>query len=75
MQVLTDQHLTNARDLSGWDVESLRGGRHLVRAKDLSPWYATPEPDPDVLARARRDFGDMILTTETIKRNPPPADS
>ena len=33
-----------------------------MQAKDLEPWYATIDPDPETLAKARADFGGMILT-------------
>lgn len=72
LQLLTDNHLKRANDLSGWLIEPLGGGKHLVQAKDLEPWYATIDPDPDTLAKARADFGGMILTPEIIAANPPP---
>ena len=72
MQVLRVEHLAHARDLSGWDVTDLGHGRHLVEAHDLAAWYATPVPDPDVLERARHDFGGMILTRDVIAANPAP---
>lgn len=72
VQVLTDAHLHRAHDLSDWTVESLSGDRHLVTAKDLGVWYAQPDPVPASLEKARRDFGGMILTPETIANNPPP---
>lgn len=67
IQVLTDQHLTKANDLSGWTTTRLDEHHYLVEAKDLAAWYATPllktDPvDPDLLAQARADFGGMILT-------------
>ncbi|RLV48308.1 hypothetical protein D9V37_19915 [Nocardioides mangrovicus] len=71
LQLLTNEHLARAHDLSDWDIEHLAGGRHLVQAPDLSTWYSTPHPDPDVLAKARADFGDMILTPELIQTNRP----
>ncbi len=71
VQVLTDAHLTKARDLSGWTVQPLGAGRHLVQAKQLEAWYASPEPEPGVVGQARADFGDMILTLDAIKRHPP----
>jgi hypothetical protein len=73
IQILTDQHLANAHDLSDWIIEPLGDGRHLVQAADLTPWYAHPDIHPDTLAKARADFGPMILTPETIAANPPPA--
>jgi hypothetical protein len=72
LQLLTDAHLEHANDLSDWVIKPLGGGRHLVQAKDLEPWYANIDPDPETLARARADFGKMILTKQTIADNPPP---
>ena len=40
--------------------------RYLVEARDLDAWYADPEPDPAVLARAREDFGEAIATPELL---------
>lgn len=70
--VLTDAHLDRAHDLSGWSVTPLGHGRHLVQHPDPAAWYAHPVPDPEVLAAARADFGDMILTPDAIERNPAP---
>jgi hypothetical protein len=72
IQVLRSGHLKRARDLSEWTITSLGHDRHLVEAIDLDPWYAQETPDPDVLAKARHDFGVMILTEETARANPPP---
>jgi hypothetical protein len=72
IQILTDQHLTRARDLSTWNIQGLGHGRYLVEADDTTPWYSTPLPDQDVVDQARHDFGDMILTKEVIAANPPP---
>lgn len=72
LQLLTDAHLAHAHDLSDWIIEPLGGGKHLVQAKKLAPWYATIDPDPETLAKARADFGGMILTPEIISANPPP---
>jgi hypothetical protein len=72
LQLLTDAHLAHANDLSDWIIEPLGAGKHLVQATDLEPWYATIEPDPETLAKARADFGGMILTPEIIAANPPP---
>lgn len=66
IQVLSDAHLQRAHDLSDWQIETISEGRHLVAAKDLASWYAQPEPDPEVVARARHDFGAMILTPELM---------
>lgn len=72
LQILTDTHLGHATDLSDWVIAPLGGGRHLVQAKDLEPWYANIDPDPETLAKARADFGKMILTPQTVADNPPP---
>lgn len=72
IQILTDQHLTRARDLSTWNIRELSHDRYLVEAEDTTPWYSTPLPDQDTVDQARHDFGDMILTKETIAANPPP---
>lgn len=63
-QVLTDSHLTRARDLSRFAIEPLGHGRHLVRALDVEPWLDGLNPRDDVLAEARRAFGDMLVTDE-----------
>jgi hypothetical protein len=67
IQILTDQHLAKAGDLSGWTTTRLDEHHYLVEARDLAAWYAKPllktDPvDPDLLAQARADFGGMILT-------------
>lgn len=82
VQVVTDEHLAKAHDLSSWHVETVAPGRHLVRAKDLQPWFNLdanlgpydPEtqsmrqfPDDEVLDKARHDFGEMILSYETYR--------
>ena len=72
IQVLRDEHLANARNLRGWHITELGAGRHLVEANDLAAWYADELPDPDVVTSARNDFGEMLLTKETIAANPPP---
>ncbi|GAA4115750.1 hypothetical protein GCM10022215_14830 [Nocardioides fonticola] len=71
IQILTDAHLARAHDLTGWLTTPLAGGRYLVEHPDLAAWYAQPEPHPDVLAKARADFGDMILTTDHIATHNP----
>ncbi|MDR6413635.1 hypothetical protein [Pseudarthrobacter sulfonivorans] len=72
IQLLTDAHLAHANDLSDWIIEPLGAGKHFVQAKDLEPWYASIDPDADTLAKARADFGGMLLTPEIIADNPPP---
>ncbi len=72
IQILTDQHLSQARDLSSWNIRDLGHDRYLVEAEDLTSWYSAPLPDQDIVDQARHDFGDMILKKETIAANPPP---
>lgn len=72
LPLLTDAHLGHANDLSDWIIEPLGEAKHLVQAKDLEPWYATIDPDPATLAKARADFGGILLTPEIIADNPPP---
>ncbi|WP_433728018.1 hypothetical protein ACQP2Y_13900 [Actinoplanes sp. CA-051413] len=67
IQVVTGAHLSRLGPLPGWDVQPLAGGRHLVQARDLEPWFATDEPDPAVVAAARADFADALLTPEVLK--------
>lgn len=67
IQIVTDQHLDKANDLSTWTITDLGDGHHLLEAEDLEPWYAHAIIDgrryvPEVLDQARHDFGDMILT-------------
>jgi hypothetical protein len=67
-QVLTGAHLDAARDLSRWQVEEVATERYVVTHPEPSSWFL-PAPDgrpgtrvdPDVLDRARDDFGAMIL--------------
>lgn len=72
LQVLREAHLLRAADLSRWDVSEVGHGRFLVEAADLEPWYADAVPDPAVLAQARLDFGDMLLTEQVISEHPAP---
>jgi hypothetical protein len=71
VQVLSDAHLAHAADLTAWDVRPLTPGRHLVRAAELAPWYATDQPGPDVVAHARADFGDLILSRQHLTTDGP----
>lgn len=64
--MLTGRHLSRARDLSTWNIAEIVPDRFLVHANDLDPWYAGDTPDPEVVAQARADFGDMILTPDTV---------
>jgi len=71
IQLLTDDHLGKATSLTDWTITALGGGRHLVESRNLAAWYSDPDPDPDLLAQARADFGDMILTEAVIAANSP----
>lgn len=64
LQVLTSTHLAKAHDLSAWTITDLGNERHLVQHPDPAAWFAHRNPDPQVLAAARHDFGDIILTPE-----------
>lgn len=61
IQLLSDTHLAAAHDLTGWLITPLTQGMHLVEHPDPAAWFAHDEPDPHVLAQARRDFGPMII--------------
>jgi hypothetical protein len=72
-QVLTGAHLDAARDLSRWRVKEVATDRYVVTHPEPSRWFL-PAPDgrpgtrvdPDVLARARDDFGAMILSARDL---------
>ncbi len=77
--VLTGAHLARAHDLSGWRVEAVAPDGYLVRAQDLTPWFqhrgrlpSMVFPGDPVRARARADFGNMILTREAAHSLPRP---
>jgi hypothetical protein len=72
VQLLTGKHLGHAHDLGDWTVDEVAPDRYLVRAKHLDPWYAGMVADPATVARARADFGDMILTWDAILAKPGP---
>jgi len=67
IQLLTEEHLARARNLDAWDVQRVAAGRYLVAAKDLTPWFAENEVDHSILAAARQDLHDMLLTPEVIE--------
>jgi hypothetical protein len=85
-QVLTQSQLAKTSDLppTRWSIEDLGADRHLVvhRAPDL--WFEN-DPTPygdrvgprispvsdEVLAQARADFGDAIMTSRTLEEHPP----
>lgn len=79
IQVINDAQLAKAHDLSGWHVETVASGHHLVKARNLTAWFpgeartgtpgpvppgVDPMPPPETLAKARRDFGEMIITDD-----------
>lgn len=66
-QVLTGHHLQRAHDLSDWTITSLGNDRHLVQHPDPEAWYAHDTPDLAILAAARHDFGDLIVTEEIYR--------
>ena len=70
IQILTSAHLAKAHDLTAWTITEVAPDRHLVEAPDLAAWYAQPHPDPTTLAKARADFGDMIITEKNIDQYP-----
>jgi hypothetical protein len=72
MQLVTGSHLEKARDLSNWSVTEVTADRYLLETRDPEPWYAAGlgKPDPNVVDRARRDFGDMLLTDEIVANYP-----
>ncbi len=72
IQILTNQHLERAHDLSTWTTTEIGPDRYLVEAPDLAPWYSEFLPDGAVVDQARRDFGNMLLTKDVIADNPPP---
>lgn len=71
IQLLSRSHLDSASDLSRWRSTALPGDRFLVEARDLGPWYASAQPDADAVGQALSDFGAMVLTPETVRRENP----
>jgi hypothetical protein len=66
MQLLTEEHLDNATDLSTWHITEVTAGRYLVEAADLSEWLSSGGPRESVLAKARADFGDAIIPPDAL---------
>lgn len=79
VQVLNDNHLARAHDLSAWKVETISPGKHLVTAPDLEAWFSLQAdqdhidhttmtwreiPPREIADQARRDFGQMILRAQ-----------
>lgn len=82
IQLVNDEQLAKAHDLSDWQIETVSPERHLVSARNLQAWFGGTErlgalgpmppradavPVPSALEKARRDFGDMILTSDTAE--------
>ncbi|MGI8590385.1 MAG: hypothetical protein ACR2M5_05260, partial [Nakamurella sp.] len=81
VQLLTTAHLEHAADLSDWNITEVAPDRYLVQARDLTPWIDPTGyqnwldrrlPVPEVLVKARADFGGMITTSEILNSDPPP---
>lgn len=72
VNLLTAKHLEHASDLGRWEIDEIAPDRYLVMARDLEPWYANVVADPAAITEARRDFGAMILSWDTILANPGP---
>jgi hypothetical protein len=53
-------------------VELSRRQRTSDRGADLEPWYAEVAANEATIAKARADFGEMILTWDAILANPGP---
>lgn len=72
VNLLTGKHLAHARDLSNWTLEEVAPDRYMVSAPDLEPWFGGVAAPPEVIEKARADFGDMLLTSDTIRARPGP---
>jgi len=81
VQLLTTAHLEHASDLSDWNITEVAPDRYLVQARDLTPWIDPANyqnmldrrlPAPEVLVKARADFGGMITTSDILNSDPPP---
>ena len=79
IQVLASAQLDRAADLGAWTVQEVAPDRWLVRAHDLEAWYQPPDetawgqgrfPDPALVERARRDFGELVVGPEMLQVRP-----
>ena len=68
IQILTNDHLQQASDLTDWNTTRLDARHVLVEARDLFYWYGAhraysplPHRSPE-WTKAREDFGDMMLS-------------
>jgi hypothetical protein len=68
-------------DPERWQVRELGDGSYSVAHADPDAWFAPTDDleeavawrmDPTVLAQARGDFADAIITPELLFENPPP---
>jgi hypothetical protein len=66
IQLLTGAHLSRANNLADWNVTLVAPDRYLVKARELGPWFSTGEPDPDLVATARHDFDDALISYEHL---------
>lgn len=80
VQLLTGRHVAQAHDLSRWQVREVAEDRWLVTDRDLAVWFRPADPsavrsrqfpDPALRARARVDFGSMILTRASLSARRP----
>ena len=64
------EHLDHAHNLSRWTITHLDNHHHLVETTNHTGWHLPTPPwiDPNVMAQALDDFGDIILPA------PPPPD-
>lgn len=67
IQILTDRHLDRAHNLDDWDITQIAPGRYRVQSRELHYWYKNPLPEPATLAKARHDFGRMIITPDVME--------
>jgi hypothetical protein len=65
-QLLSDEHVASAHDLGSWRQTELGNGMTLVETEDLLAWHDRETPEESTIAKARADFGRMILTQEDV---------
>jgi antitoxin (DNA-binding transcriptional repressor) of toxin-antitoxin stability system len=52
---------------AGESVEVTRRGKAFARILPVAPAKGRPAPKPDILARLKADFGDMILPDSAVE--------
>lgn len=75
LQLLTQEHIDATHDLTGWRIDEVAPGKFIVEHPDPHAWFL-PAPegepgtrvDPEVLARARTDFGAALISPEDVTR-------